>query len=80
MHLSPIVNKQASAPFEFVHSDVWDPCLVVSLTGFRYSVTFIEDYSLTTWLYLMKNCSELFSHFHAFCAKIHTRVMFMFKI
>ena len=73
VHLSPIVNKQASAPFELVHSDVWDPCLVVSLTGFRYFVTFIEDYSRTTWLYLMKNCSELFSHFHAFCAKIHTR-------
>ena len=26
----------------------------------------------TTWLYLMKNCSELFSHFHVFCTEIHT--------
>ena len=67
------VNKQASAPFELVHSDVWGPCPVVSPTGFRYFVTFVDDYSRTTWLYLMKNRSELFSHFCAFCAKIHTQ-------
>ena len=70
---SPRVNKQASAPFELVHSDVWGPCPVVSPTGFRYFVTFVDDYSRTTWLYLMKNRSELFSHFRAFCAEIHTQ-------
>ena len=37
------------------------------------TVTFIDNYSRTTWLYLMKNCSELFSHFRAFYAEIHTR-------
>ena len=67
------VNKRASAPFELVHSDVWGPSPVVSLTGFRYFVTFIDDYSRTTWLYLMKNRSELFSHFCIFCAEIHTQ-------
>ena len=36
-------------------------------------VTFVHDYSRTTWLYLMKNRSELFSHFRAFCAEIHTQ-------
>ena len=35
--------------------------------------TFVDDYSRTTWLYLMKNRSELFSHFQAFCAKIKTQ-------
>ena len=63
------VNKRASAPFE----DVWGLCPVVSLIGFQYFVTFVDDYSRTTWLYLMKNRSELFSHFRAFCAKIHTQ-------
>ena len=70
---SPRVNKRASAPFELVHSDVWGPCPVVSPTGFRYSITFVDDYSRTTWLYLMKNRSKLFSHFRAFCAEIHTK-------
>ena len=39
------VNKLPSAPFELVHSDVWGPCPVVSQTGFRYFVTFVDDYS-----------------------------------
>ena len=70
---SPRVNKRVSAPFELVHSDVWGLCPVVSPTGFQYFVTFVDDYSRTTWLYLMKNHSELFSHFRAFCAEIHTQ-------
>ena len=53
----PRVNKRASAPFELVHSDVWGSCPVVSPTGFRYFVTFVDNYSRTTWLYLMKNYS-----------------------
>ena len=73
VHLSPKVNNQASAPFELVHSDVWGPCSVVSSTGFRYFVSFFYDYLRTTWLYLMKNHSELFSNFRVFCAEIHTQ-------
>ena len=70
---SPRVNKRASAPFELVYSDVWGLGPVVSPTGFRYFVTFIDDYSRTTLLYLMKNRFELFSHFRVFCAEIHTQ-------
>ena len=72
VHLSPRVYNRVSAPFELVHSDEWGPCLVVSPTGFRYFVTFVDDYSQTAWLYLMKNRSKLLSHFRAFCAEIHT--------
>ena len=80
LHPSPIINKRASASFELVYSDVWGPCPVVSSTGFRYFVTFVDDYSRMTWLYLMKNRSELFSHFRAFYAEIHTQFMFLFKV
>ena len=75
LHFSSRVNKRASVPFELVYSDVWGLCLVVSLTGFRYFVTFVDDYSRTTWLYLMKNRSELFSHFCAFYVEIHTQFL-----
>ena len=73
VHLSPRVNNRAFAPFELVHLDVWGPCPVVSPIGFRYFVTFVDDYSRTTWLYLMKNHTELFSHIRAFYAEIHTQ-------
>ena len=52
---------------------MWGPCPVVSPTRFRYFVIFVDDCSRTTWLYLMKNRSELFSHFRAFYAEIHTQ-------
>ena len=67
---SPRVDKQANAPFELVHSDILGPCLVVSQTGFRYFITFVDDHSRLTWLYLMKNCSELLSHFCVFHIEI----------
>ena len=73
MHLSLRVNKRVSAPFELIHSDVWAPCPVMSPTGFKYFVTFVNDFSHVTWLYLMKSPSELFSHFTAFCAEIQTQ-------
>ena len=70
VHLSPRINKRASAPFELVHYDVWGPCPILSPTGFKYFVTFVDDFSRATWLYLMKSRSKLFSHFSAFFAKI----------
>ena len=80
MHLSPKVNNQASAPFELVHSDVWGPCPVVFPTGFQYFVMFVDDYSRTTWFYLMKYHLELFSHFMPYVLKFILSFMFLFKI
>ena len=64
------VNNRAASPFQLVHTDVWGPCRVLSHNGFQYFVTFIDDYSRCTWLYLMKNRSEVFSIFQSFCAEI----------
>ncbi|KAK3025395.1 hypothetical protein RJ639_044650 [Escallonia herrerae] len=71
--LSPRVNKRVESAFELVHSDVWGPCPVLSKSGFRYFVTFVDDFSRMTWIYFMKNRSEVFAHFSAFCAEIKTQ-------
>ena len=55
------------------HTNVWGPCRTVSTLGFQYFVTFIDDYSRCTWLFLMKNRAELFSIFQKFYAKIQTQ-------
>jgi len=57
------VSQRTSSPFALVHSDIWGPSRVKSNLGFHYFVTFIDDYSRCTWLFLMKNRSELFSIF-----------------
>ena len=46
----------------------------MSPNRFKYFVTFVDDFSHVTWLYLMKSRSKLFfSHFNAFCAEIQTQ-------
>jgi len=57
------VLQRVSSPFALVHSDIWGPSRVKSNLGFQYFVTFIDDFSICTWLFLMKNHSELFSIF-----------------
>ena len=60
VHLSPRVNKRASTPFELVYYDVWGPCPVLSPTEFKYFITFVDDFSCVTWIYLMKSRSKFF--------------------
>jgi hypothetical protein len=40
---------------------------------FHYCVTFMDDFSRMTWLFLMKNRLELFSIFQIFCNMINTQ-------
>ena len=54
-------------------SDIWGPINTPSLLGFRYFVIFIDDYSKITYLYLMKEQSELYSIFKSFYMEIKTR-------
>jgi hypothetical protein len=52
--------------FDLIHSNVWGPAPIESFNGYKYFIIFIDDFSKITWLYLMKNKSEVFSHFQDF--------------
>nr|KYP40247.1 Retrovirus-related Pol polyprotein from transposon TNT 1-94 [Cajanus cajan] len=67
------INSRAVSPFDVIHSDVWGPSRVPSLLGHRYYVTFIDDFSRCTWIFLMKNRSELFNIFQSFYSEIKTQ-------
>jgi hypothetical protein len=58
--------------FELIHSDVWGPALIISYNDYRYYIIFIDDFSKTTWLYLMKNKSNVFSYFLIFTNLVET--------
>ena len=74
------LNNRAKSIFELVHTDVWGPYRTASTLGFQYFVTFIDDYSRCTWLFLMKNQVELYSNFQKFYAKIHTQFSISIRV
>jgi transposase InsO family protein len=46
-----------------VHKDVWGPAQVSSLGGSRYYVTFIDDATRKTWVYFIRQKSDVFDTF-----------------
>jgi hypothetical protein len=54
---------------ELVFSDVWGAALE-SVGRYKYYVSFIDDYSKFTWIYLIKFKSEVFQKFHEFQALV----------
>ena len=63
----PLILNKSLFPFMVIHYDVWGPSKVPTLSGSRWFVTFIDDCTRMTWLYLMKTKDEvnlLFKKFH----------------
>jgi hypothetical protein len=48
---------------EFVHTHVWEPTQVSSLGGSHYYVTFIDDATRKTWVYCIRQKSDVFDTF-----------------
>lgn len=46
--------SKSTQAFELVHSDVRGP-FSISIDGFKYFLTFINDFSRVTWVYLLKS-------------------------
>ena len=67
------------SPFMFIHSDVWT-CPIVSVSGMKYFVTFIDCHSCVTWIYLKKHKSEVLKCFQDFCSLIRNQYDGQIKI
>jgi transposase InsO family protein len=72
--------SRSQKPFELIHSDVWGPSPHSSIDGFRYFVLFIDDCTRFTWIFPMKNKSEVFHYFQYLCALIQNQFSTSVKI
>jgi transposase InsO family protein len=63
-----------------IHSDIWGPSPVSSINGFRYFVLFIDDFSRFTWIYFLKNRSELPQIYISFARMVKTQFSCAIKI
>jgi histone deacetylase 1/2 len=61
----PKSTSVSHAPLNLIFSDVWGPA-PTSVGRHTYYVSFIDDYSKYTWIYLIKKKSDVFQVFHDF--------------
>ena len=54
----PSQPYKASKPFTLIHSDVWGPSRTLTNSGKRWFITFIDDHTRLSWVYLLKEKSE----------------------
>ena len=69
----PRVHNRSKSPFALVHSDVWGPCSIESVSSYRYFVTFVHDFSRATWISIIKSRQEIFEKFTIFCSLVQTQ-------
>ena len=60
------ISYRATEPFELIHSDVCGPMPESSIGGSRYYVTFIDDFTRYTFVYFLKNKSQVLEKFKDF--------------
>ncbi|KAJ9559500.1 hypothetical protein OSB04_004660 [Centaurea solstitialis] len=66
-------NTRVDLPFSLIHSDVWGPAPIIGGQNFRFFVIFVDDCTRMTWVYLLKNKSEVLEKFDVFYNMIQTQ-------
>ncbi|PRQ35370.1 putative RNA-directed DNA polymerase [Rosa chinensis] len=69
----PSSFHSSTMPFELIHSDVWGPSKHSTLSGMRYFVLFIDDFTRLSWVVLLKSKDSVFSAFTAFHKLVRTQ-------
>ena len=65
----PSINKSVHA-FDLIYSDVWGPSFHPSVDGYRYYLSFVDDFTSFTWIYPMHTKSQVTTIFPQFNAYV----------
>ncbi|XP_062081010.1 uncharacterized protein LOC133785811 [Humulus lupulus] len=57
----PFISQNNIAPvaFDLVHMDIWGPFHTISIEGFRFFLTIVDDHTRFTWVYMLKSKSDV---------------------
>ena len=67
------ISKHADSPGGEVHTDVWGPSLVKSLSGKQYYISFTDDKTQYTQVYLLVHKSDALHAYLSFEAWMKTQ-------
>ncbi|KAL2928850.1 Retrovirus-related Pol polyprotein from transposon RE1 [Bienertia sinuspersici] len=76
----PLSTSIAQNKFELLHVDLWGPYRVKTITGQRYFLTILDDFSRATWTYLIKSKTEVASVLKKFLLLIENHFNVTVKI
>ena len=60
--------SHSSSIFDLIHVDIWGPCNVTSLNGYKYFLTIVDDHSRFVWIFIMQSKAETRTHLKKFFA------------
>jgi transposase InsO family protein len=66
-------SQRASAPLDLIHSDLMGPFPHPSINKARFVLIFVDDFSRFTWIYFLRQKSEVFQHLKDFKALVETQ-------
>lgn len=69
----PLSASKANKNFDLIHCDLWEKYNTRSHNGSHYFLTIVDDYSRATWVYLLKDKSEIVNHINNFCKMVATQ-------
>ena len=62
----------SSNPFDLLHCDLWGPFATSTVDGFRFFLTIVDDFTICTWVYLLKNKSDTQMYLPQFASMVLT--------
>ena len=57
-------------PLELLHIDLFGPVKTASISGKKYGLVIVDDYSRWTWVKFLKHKDESHSVFSTFCSQV----------
>ena len=71
----PSSDSRSTWVLDLIHSEICGSMSSVSLRGYEYYVTFIDDYSRKTWIYFLKSkkSEEVLQRFQEFKALVENQ-------
>ena len=69
----PISTSKSKKCFDLIHVDIWGPYSIPSIHGHKYFVTIVDDYSRYTWIFFLKQKSEVVKVLEHFVIFVQTQ-------
>jgi hypothetical protein len=66
----PSSNRKSKGFLDIIYLDLCGPMSSTSLSRYAYYVSFIDNFSRKTWIYFLKDKSEVFNKFKEFKALV----------